>query len=163
MQGPKKEARDTTVFGERLRRERRRRGETQSQVAARFGIAQASYQRWEVAGAIPDVDRYADVASYLGVTVENLWEMLSNEKPASSLDLVNETVGVLERDIRDLREMIAGLTRRVDALAKLFLADELEPRAGRRHQPRRPTAASPPPAQPEARRAAPAEPCPHLP
>lgn len=98
-------------LGERLRRERRRRKETQAQTAARFGVSQPAYHRWETGQNQPESDRYAQIASYLGFKVEELWQLVHDAAPPLTLATLEERVNELARDIDDLRQVVADVIR----------------------------------------------------
>lgn len=90
-------------LGEMLRRERMRRKERQRDTCARFGVSQPSYAKWE-SGTRPDDSRLADIASFLGLQLEEVWRMTHGESKApATLDELRVKMADLERDIKDLR------------------------------------------------------------
>jgi len=95
-----------TAFSEALRRERLRRGENQRHVAARFGVSQPSYYRWENGEATPR-DKYRPaVAAYLGLDSPRLTKLLyETEEPATYTEMM-ERIAALERDVADLKEQL---------------------------------------------------------
>jgi len=100
-------------LGEALRRERQRRGEKQRDTARRFEVSQPSYHRWESGVSSPsDEHRYA-VAEFLGVTVQELWEMIHHEAPPASLEALQGEVAAIKRDIEDLKVMLQTIVERV--------------------------------------------------
>lgn len=91
-------------LGEMLRRERIRRKETQDEVAVRFGVKQPSYAKWEQ-GFRPSDARLADIASFLGLDLSEVWRTVHGETQApATLDEVRKRLAALERDIVELRE-----------------------------------------------------------
>lgn len=113
-------------LGERLRRERVRRGDRQMDVAARMGISQPSYHRWEVGENYPDDRQFAKVAGYLGCTTEEVWRMVHGDEAPASLSRVQDDVEALRRDVEDLRELrrlVAELREQVAGLQGEALAD----------------------------------------
>lgn len=90
-------------LGEMLRRERIRRKERQRDTAARFGVSQPSYAKWE-SGTRPDDSRLADIASFLGLQLEEVWRMTHGaSKAPATLDELRARMADLERDVQDLR------------------------------------------------------------
>ena len=59
-------------FSERLTEERRRKGVTQSEVAAHLNIAARSYQYYEGGRRRPDYEGLVALADYFGVTTDYL-------------------------------------------------------------------------------------------
>jgi transcriptional regulator with XRE-family HTH domain len=62
-------------LGEQIRRERSRRGDTKKDAAARFGISQSSYFRWESGEDRPEDDMFGAIGRYLGKRVDDVWEV----------------------------------------------------------------------------------------
>jgi transcriptional regulator with XRE-family HTH domain len=101
-------------LGERLRRERTRRRERQIDAASRFKISQPSYHRWESGANDPDDAQFAEVANYLGIKVDEVWELVHGESPdPTSLEGLRNQVAGLERDIDDLRTLVRELAAAV--------------------------------------------------
>ena len=97
----------TTQIGELLRRERLRRDQLQDQAALRFGITQPSYSRWENGQIFPDDKHFAEVANFLGLQLEDVWEMVNGNDPRPvSLEALKTEIAELKRDIADLRSVI---------------------------------------------------------
>lgn len=104
------------ALGERLRRERTRRDERQIDAANRFGISQPSYYRWESGEARPDDSQFELIGRYIGVPVDEVWELLHGEKAEPpSLTGLREQIGSVERDVADLKATINELTAIVHA------------------------------------------------
>lgn len=110
----------TTELGERLRRERRRRQETQAQAAEYFGVRQPSYYRWEAGETVPDPDRLGLIAEYLGCEIQEVWSMLHDGPIPTSLEGVRTEVRELRRNYEDFAEAraeIAELRETVNTLS----------------------------------------------
>lgn len=101
----------TTAFSEALRRERVRRGENQRQTAARFGVSQPSYFRWETGDTLPRDQHWSQVAGFLGMSVDDLYFLIHDEEPPSSHTNLDERMSALERDIVDIKEQFDQLIR----------------------------------------------------
>ncbi|MGI9606786.1 MAG: helix-turn-helix transcriptional regulator [Acidimicrobiales bacterium] len=97
----------STAFGEALQRERRRRGENQRETAERFGVSQPSYHRWERGDSHPDDKHKHAIAEFLGITVQDVWELQHNATDPLSFTLLNDRVSALERDVEDLKRQLA--------------------------------------------------------
>lgn len=105
-----------SAFGERLRRERLRRKLSQREAAARFGVSQPSYYRWE-SGQIEPATRYRrDIADWLGITLDELFELIGTTGAPMTHAELEERVRDLERDSAEYRELISELQQRVDTL-----------------------------------------------
>ncbi|WP_116996284.1 helix-turn-helix domain-containing protein [Desertimonas flava] len=126
----------TTELGERLRRERLRRKERQIDTAERFGIHQASYARWETGHNRPDDDRFAVIADYLGLEIEEVWSLVHKDAPEpTSLDGLNRRVDEMARDIADLRSLIGELRSVITSTATMPPLTESKPApTGRRRR-----------------------------
>lgn len=96
-------------FGEALRRERQRRGEKQRDTALRFNVSQPSYHRWESGESIPADEHRHEVAEFLGVTVQDVWEMIHEKAPPASLDALQAEMAGLKRDLADLRSKFEAI------------------------------------------------------
>ena len=75
-----------TYFGEALRRERHRRNEKQRDTARRFKVSQPSYHRWESGASVPADEHRHAVAEFLGVTVQDVWEMIHDKAPPATVE-----------------------------------------------------------------------------
>ncbi len=104
----------TTAIGEALRRERVRRGENQRQAAARFSVSQPTWYRWEAGEVMPSDEFRPSLASFLGVTGEDLYRLLHEDEPTSFSSL-EARVKDIERDIADMREQMAALRSAAEA------------------------------------------------
>ena len=60
------------MLSDNLRSLRRRRGETQEQVAEAVGITRQALSKWESGASLPDLPNCAALADYYGVTVDDL-------------------------------------------------------------------------------------------
>ena len=60
------------MLSDNLRSLRRRRGETQEQVAEAVGITRQALSKWESGASVPDLPNCAALADYYGVTVDDL-------------------------------------------------------------------------------------------
>lgn len=127
-------------FPDRLRRERRTRGESQRTTAPRFGISQAGYARWELGENKPEPHHYDALASFLGCEVGDIHAMIydSGEPPEAGAQLgqrVTNLEGRLETELRLLREELSDqrrLIRRVSSqLSKLGAPNSPTDRAPR--------------------------------
>lgn len=98
------------LLSEALRRERKRRKETQRDAALRFGVSQPSYFQWEDGKAAPKDEHRRAIADYLGVSVGDIHEML-HEGSATSHTEVLARLAALERDVEDLRSQLARLCK----------------------------------------------------
>jgi transcriptional regulator with XRE-family HTH domain len=112
-------------LGDRLRRERKRRKETQAETAARFDVNQSSYHRWEDGTNRPDPIHYEPIGTFLGVSLSEVHRMIyQGDEPASLEELRAEIdrreaqlrleVEELRRDIEDLRDQRRGDRRQND-------------------------------------------------
>ena len=102
-------------LGEALRRERQRRSEKQRDTARRFGVSQPSYHRWESGASVPADEQRQAIANFLGVTVQELWEMIHRSASPTTLDGLQAEVAELKRDIADLRDTLAQVTESLNA------------------------------------------------
>ena len=62
------------MFGKYLRVERARRGWTQAEAAAAFGVKQSTVSDWELNNRMPPLRRLRNVATVLGCSVLDLIE-----------------------------------------------------------------------------------------
>lgn len=60
------------MLSDNLRSLRRRRGESQEQVAEAVGITRQALSKWESGASLPDLPNCAALADYYGVTVDDL-------------------------------------------------------------------------------------------
>ncbi|MFD6280696.1 helix-turn-helix domain-containing protein [Streptomyces sp. NPDC060209] len=80
---------------ERLRHLRRKRGMTQSQLAAALDCSRAAVSTWETTGRLPRPDRLQLLANVLGVPVTELIE----DGESLSLVSLRLTAGLLAKDV----------------------------------------------------------------
>lgn len=106
-------------LGERLRRERKRRHETQAEAAARFGVNQSSYHRWEDGTNRPDGTQFPEIGKYIGASLAEIHQMVFESAEPSSLALLQEQIEQLRRDIEDLRVQRRGDRRQSDVQPKV--------------------------------------------
>lgn len=90
-------------LGERLRRERVRRRETQDQTATRFKVSQPSYHRWESGETNPNDKHFGEIANFLGCKTDEVWKMVYQGVEPTSLDGLRQQIEELNRDMDDLR------------------------------------------------------------
>jgi transcriptional regulator with XRE-family HTH domain len=67
------------VIGENLEELRRRQGLTQEQIAARAGVKQAQYSKWETGRAVPKPASLLRLAVAFQVTVDNILAGLNHD------------------------------------------------------------------------------------
>ncbi len=91
----------TADHGARLREARRRRGETQTDAAARFGVTQPSYSRWELGQSSPSVEQFDALAGFLGMTPDEFDRLLQGT--IDPLDAVRAELAELQREVAELR------------------------------------------------------------
>jgi len=96
-------------LGEALRRERQRRSELQRDAASRFGVSQPSYHRWESGESVPADESRQAVAEYLGMTIQEVWELIYDTAPPISLESVQQDVAEIRRELADLKRKIDEL------------------------------------------------------
>lgn len=88
----------------RLREARRRRDETQTEAAARFGITQPSYSRWELGQSSPSEQHLDALASFLGMAPDDLDRLLGREADGDDpLEAVRAELAALQREVAELR------------------------------------------------------------
>jgi transcriptional regulator with XRE-family HTH domain len=109
-------------LGAKLRIERLRRREGQEEAGRRFGVSQATFSKWERGFALPDQERFAVVADYIGATVEEVWTLVHGRKDPLTLSDALATIESMKRDIADLRAMNAE-TRQSNADLAAMLAE----------------------------------------
>jgi transcriptional regulator with XRE-family HTH domain len=97
------------LLGSMLRRERKRRGHSQVDVARRMAVHQTSYHRWETGETAPDASRYGDVAEYLGLPLQELWRLLEHGEQPTSFEMLRVEQEAQQRQILDLRAEVAEL------------------------------------------------------
>lgn len=99
-----------TTFSQRLKQSRTDRGLNQRDAARRFGVSQASYNRWEKGVSTPDMDRWQQLATFIGATLEELWELLNVDPdqapPAGDLE---QRIAILETEMAELRAIVNQL------------------------------------------------------
>ena len=110
-------------LGERIRRERKRRGERQIDLAERLGTTQATVYRWEIGENRPDIDKFGAVAEYLGMKVDEVYFLAMEAPMPTSLANVQAEIDALRRDrtadraeITELRADVHDLRTRLGAL-----------------------------------------------
>ena len=103
-------------LGERIRRERLRRGERQIDTAERFDVSQATLHRWEAGLNRPDVERLAAVADYLGMKVDEIYHLAMDTPMPISLTNVQAEVDALRRTLTTTHTELAEVRSRLDAL-----------------------------------------------
>ena len=104
-----------TVLGERLRRERLTRDETQAETAARFGIGQSSYHRWESGDAEPRPNRYAAVGEFLGIPGTEVYALIKSEHVPTSLEDIRRRIQGLQRELLDNAAATGSLRKEIGA------------------------------------------------
>ena len=100
------------TIGGLVRRERLRRQERQVDAAARFGVSQSTYSRWESGAIQPDDRHFAAIGRYVGIGVEDLWEAAHGEggsaaAAAAAHDALLAQIDALRSEIEDLRRQLA--------------------------------------------------------
>jgi transcriptional regulator with XRE-family HTH domain len=119
-------------LGNRLRNERKTRDMTQKDVAARFGITQSSYSRWENGISPPHDDQFAEVAAYIGVTTGEVWQMVYDSEEPVSLKLLQDEMAALRRQMTDMRKQALEIRELQETVAQL--EGELEQFGSRRRR-----------------------------
>lgn len=94
--------------GIRLREARQRRGETQAEVAARFGVTQPSYSRWELGQTSPSGQHLDELSRFMGMEPDDFARLLQGT--ADPLDAVRAQLAELQREVAELRAQL-GRTR----------------------------------------------------
>jgi len=57
----------------------------------------------------PDDKHFADIARYLGLDVEEVWQLVNGADPRPvTLDALKSEIAALQRDMTDLREQLAA-------------------------------------------------------
>jgi transcriptional regulator with XRE-family HTH domain len=105
------------ALGELIRRERERRGETEHEAAARFCISELSYFRWESCMDRPEDDTFAAIARYLGLRVDEVWEMAhgADTRPDST-EAMRMEIAALWRMVDAQRDALAALRADVESV-----------------------------------------------
>jgi transcriptional regulator with XRE-family HTH domain len=102
------------TLGELIRRERTRRGDTKQDTAARFGISQASYFRWESGEDRPDDDTFAAIGRYLGRKVDEVWELAhGGDARPDTMEAMRLEIAALWRMVDTQRDALADLKAEV--------------------------------------------------
>jgi transcriptional regulator with XRE-family HTH domain len=105
------------TLGELIRRERTRRGDTKQETAARFGISQASYFRWESGEDRPDDDTFAAIGRYLGRPVDEVWELAhGGDARPDTMEAIRLEIAALWRMVDTQRDALADISAEVRSL-----------------------------------------------
>ena len=67
-------------FGNYICELREKKGLTQSQLGAKLGVTNKAVSRWENGGAYPSTELMLPLAKELGVSIEDLYKAVSEEK-----------------------------------------------------------------------------------
>lgn len=83
----------------------------------RFDVSQPSYHRWESGESVPADEHRHEVAEFLGITVQEVWEMIHEKAPPTSLEALQAEVAELKRDIGDLKVQFQAIAQALNAEA----------------------------------------------
>ena len=103
---------DYSTLGEMLRVKRQQAGRTQEQVGELLGVSTAAYNQWELGRSEPSPGRLPAVADHLGISLEEVEEMLSTARAVASrgsADDVERRVSRLEQEVAELQGVIRSL------------------------------------------------------
>ena len=112
-------------LGESIRRERARRGDTKAEAAARFGIPQSTYFRWESGEDTPEDDTFAAIARYLGLKADEVWVMAHGaHEELDSLEAMRLEIAALWRMVDVQRDALAALEAEVRSVVVPVPSDD---------------------------------------
>jgi transcriptional regulator with XRE-family HTH domain len=101
-------------LGEQIRRERTRRGDTKKDAAARFGISQSTFFRWESGEDRPDDDTFGAIGRYLGRRVDDVWEVAHGaDAQIDASEAMRLEIAALWRMVDTQRDALADLQAEV--------------------------------------------------
>ena len=67
-------------IGNKIKQLRYKAGLTQEQLSERLGISAQSVSKWETATTMPDITLLPALATELGVTIDELFDLTANQK-----------------------------------------------------------------------------------
>ena len=88
---------DMTI-GKRIGLLRRQKGMTQEELATQLGVSPQAVSKWENGIALPDITLAPILASYLGVSMDELFEFNLKEIESAIDSIVNEAYKFRESD-----------------------------------------------------------------
>lgn len=94
-------------IGKKIKKLRRQRGVTQQQLANSIGISFQAVSKWENNIALPDITLAPVLASYFGVTMDELFENNLKEIEDDVEHIVNEAYESRESDSARSRQILA--------------------------------------------------------
>lgn len=94
-------------IGKKIKKLRRQRGVTQQQLANSIGISFQAVSKWENNIALPDITLAPVLASYFGVTMDELFENNLKEIEDDVEHIVNEAYESRESDSAKSRQILA--------------------------------------------------------
>lgn len=88
-----------TIIGETIARLRRERGMTQEALAESMGVSPQTISKWENSTTCPDVSLLPVLADFFGVSVDDLYGRLTEEKGLHRQESVDEAMEQMRRVI----------------------------------------------------------------
>lgn len=88
-----------TIIGETIARLRRERGMTQENLAESMGVSPQTISKWENSTTYPDVSLLPVLADFFGVTVDDLYGRLTEEKGLHRQESLDEAMEQMRRVI----------------------------------------------------------------
>ena len=85
-------------IGNKIRELRKQRGITQEQLAERIGVSFQAVSKWENNIALPDIAMVPVLATYFGVTIDELFDFRLKDIEAAVEAIVDEAVPFRESD-----------------------------------------------------------------
>ncbi len=92
-----------SVLGKKIKEYRVLKGITQEELGKLVGVTTQAVSKWE-RGGTPDAELLPDIAKVLGVSIDTLFGIKSNEESRLE-DLIIEEISMLDKDIRFERAM----------------------------------------------------------
>ncbi len=101
------------AIGETIKKQRKRIGMTQEEMANRLGVTAPAVNKWEKGNTLPDVALLAPIARLLGITIDELLSFrdeLTDEEISRYLSQVQNDLGV-----KDFHEVFLAVKKKTEA------------------------------------------------
>jgi transcriptional regulator with XRE-family HTH domain len=105
-------------LGVALRERRRELGLTTTQVAETIGVKQSAVSKWENGTSLPEDDKLAAIAAFLGVSRSDVVLWRDGTPPGASVDAgradaIEARLDRVERQLGQMIELLRDLDRRI--------------------------------------------------
>lgn len=122
-------------IGNQIKALRQRRGITQEEMAAQFGVTPQAVSKWERGVATPDIALLPDISAYFGVTIDELFALSDETRLQRIQNMLWDVRYLNQADVDATREFLLEKARRepTNGRPHELLAD-MENHIAREHQ-----------------------------